>query len=73
MLFVYVWLSDFSALKYSQGSCRRLTEGIVQLFDGEGKASVEAVNAVEDHGDILGGAAGGSRSCGGAVVCVALV
>lgn len=50
-----------------------LTEGIVQLFDSKGKASVEAVNAVKDHGDILRGAAGSSRSCGGAVVCVALV
>ena len=50
-----------------------LTEGVVQLFDGEGEATVSAVEAEEDHGDVLRGAAGGSCCRGGAVVCVALV
>lgn len=52
---------------------RRLTEGVVQFFDREGEAAVGALNAEEDHGDVLRGAAGGSWGCGGAVVCVALV
>lgn len=43
------------------------------LSDSEGEATVRAVNAKEDHGDVLRGAAGGPRSCGGAVVGVALV
>lgn len=50
-----------------------LTEGIVQLLDGEGEAAVGAVNAEEDHGDVLRGAAGGPGALGGAVVGVALV
>lgn len=51
-----------------------LTERVAQLFDGEGEAAVRAVDAEEDHGDVLRGAAGGSScSWGGAVVCVALV
>lgn len=45
----------------------------MQLFDGEGEATVRALDAEEDHGDILRGAAGGSWSRGGAVVSVALV
>lgn len=51
-----------------------LTGRVVQLFDGEGEAAVGALDAEEDHGDVLRGAAGGS-SCSwrGAVVCVALV
>lgn len=45
----------------------------MQLPDSEGEATVSAVNAKEDHGDILRRAAGGSRRCGGTEVCVALV
>lgn len=45
----------------------------MQLFDGEREATVGVVNAKEDHGDILRGAAGGPRRGGGAVVRVALV
>lgn len=43
------------------------------LFDSECEATVRAVNAEEDHGDVLRRAACGSCCCGGAVVCVALV
>lgn len=50
-----------------------LTEGVVELLDGQGEAAVGALDAEEDHGDILGGATGGSGSSGGAVVGVALV
>lgn len=50
-----------------------LTEGVVELLDGQGEAAVGALDAEEDHGDVLGGAAGGGASRGGAVVCVALV
>lgn len=45
----------------------------MQLLDGEGEAAVGAVNAEEDHGDVLRGAAGGPGALGGAVVGVALV
>lgn len=45
----------------------------MQLLDGEGEATVGAVNAEEDHGDVLRGAAGGPGTLGGAVVGVALV
>lgn len=49
-----------------------LTEGIVELLDSQGEAAVRALDAEEDHGDVLGGATGGG-SRGGAVVGVALV
>lgn len=60
-------LSDF------KDGAAGLTEGVVQLFDSEGEAAVGAVDAEEDHGDVLGGAAGGSWCRGRAVVRVALV
>jgi len=50
-----------------------LTEGVVLLLDGEGEAAVGAVNAEEDHGDVLGGPAGAPWCVGGAVVRVALL
>lgn len=51
-----------------------LTEGVVELPDSQGEAAVGALDAEEDHGDILGGASGGGGSSGGgAVVGVALV
>lgn len=51
----------------------RLTEGVVELLDGQREAAVGALDAEEDHGDVLGGATGGGGSGGGAVVGVALV
>lgn len=45
----------------------------MQLLHGKGEATVRAVNAEEDHGDVLRGAAGGPGALGGAVVGVALV
>lgn len=45
----------------------------MKLLDGEGEAAAGAVNAEEDHGDVLRGAAGGPGALGGAVVGVALV
>lgn len=45
----------------------------MQLFDCKGEATLRAVNAEEDHGDVLRGAAAGSWHWRGAVVCVALV
>lgn len=45
----------------------------MQLLHGEGEATVRAVDAEEDHGDVLRGAAGGPGALGGAVVGVALV
>lgn len=45
----------------------------MQLLDGKGEATVGAVNAEEDHGNVLRGAAGGSGALGGAVVRVTLV
>lgn len=50
-----------------------LTERVVQLFDCKGEATLRAVNAEEDHSNVLRGAAAGSWHWRGAVVCVALV
>lgn len=76
-LFLFAWMLSLFALLLDsfipQGCAAGLTEGVVQLFDSEGEAAVRAVNAEEDHGDVLRRAADGSRCCGGAVVCVALV
>lgn len=63
----------FSAIHRLQRWAAGLTKGVVQLFDSEGEAAVVAVDAKEDHGDVLRGAAGGSRRRRGAVVRVALV
>jgi len=66
-----VYLFRFSSLPEGAAG---LTEGVVQLSDGEGEAAVGASDAKEDHGHVLRGAAGGPPRCGGgAVVRVALV
>lgn len=45
----------------------------MQLLDGKGEACVGAVNAEEDHGNVLRGEGGGCGALGGAVVRVTLV
>lgn len=51
-MFYYTFISP-------AGCVAALTEGVVQLLDSEGEATVRAVDAEEDHGNILRGAAGG--------------
>lgn len=51
----------------------KLTEGVDVLPDGEREAAAGAVDAEEDHGDVLRGAHASPRRAGVAVVHVALV
>lgn len=45
----------------------------MQFFDGEAEATLGAVDAEKDHGNVLGGSRDDRLGWGGAVVCVALV
>lgn len=45
----------------------------MQFFESEAEAAVRAVDAKEDHGNVLRGPGGDRLRCGGAIVRVALV